>query len=195
MKKTLAVSLLLLLPLFFSTFSNATMTVHPLELTITMDNEFVHGNTSKKITITNNNDYSVNFTWYLDHPLPESIRANKTNIPSLSWITLEPKYRIAQPGDSVFFYIRLNIPESYENLNQYWEVWPSFKQNKSQGMFNFEQAVRLYIDTPNETAINGHLDDNSNNEYYIIYYLLISATVITLLILGILLYHKKINKK
>ena len=42
--------------------------------------------------VTNNNDYSVNITWYLDHPLPELIRANRTNIPSLSWVTLEPKY-------------------------------------------------------------------------------------------------------
>ena len=69
--------------------------------------------------VKNNDDYSVNFTWYLNHPLPESIRANKTNIPSLSWIILESKYHIAQPRDYVFFYIHLSIPESYENLDQH----------------------------------------------------------------------------
>jgi hypothetical protein len=190
MKKKV-ILLLLFLIILFSTISNATITVDPLELTIEMDNNFIHGNTSKKIIVKNNNDYNINITWYIDHPLPESIRPNKTKLPSLSWIILEPEYQIAKPGESVFFYIHLNISESYENLNQHWEAWPSFKQNKSQGMFNFEQAVRLYIDTPKKIEINNHLDNNSNNNYHIIYYILTSATVITLLITGILLYHKK----
>lgn len=93
MKKTLALPISLSLLLFFSTLGNASITVQPLELSITMDKEFIHGNTSKKITITNNNDDSFNATWYIEHPDPISkIRPNRTCMPSLSWVDVEPKW-------------------------------------------------------------------------------------------------------
>ena len=198
MKKTLAVSLLLLLPIFFSTFSNATMTVHPLELTITMDNEFVHGNTSKKITITNNNDYSFNVTWYLEHPTPISyLRPNRTFISDLSWIDVEPKWIVIPPASDRMFYIHLNIPENEELLDQHWEIWVTFQLDEHKtggGIFEYEYAIRVYIDTPKTVAINNPLY-TSNSDYYAIYYILIVATVITLLPLGILFYKKKMKKK
>jgi len=69
MKKTFALALMILLPLMFSSTCKGNFSAQPLELSITMDNEFMHGNISKKIKITNNNDYSLNVTWYLAcHP-------------------------------------------------------------------------------------------------------------------------------
>ncbi len=199
MKKKTTLSLLLLLPIIFSTLSNATIIIHPLELTIAMDNDFIHGNTSKKIMVKNNNDYTYNVTWYLEHPKPISyLRPDRTFMPDLSWIDVEPKWLIIPPARNRAFYIHLDIPENEELLDQHWETWVTFQLNENEtggGIFEYEYAIRVYIDTPHNAAVNNYLDNNSNNDYYIIYYILILATIIILLILGILLYHKKINKK
>jgi len=187
MKKTLAFIILLLLPLVFSTVCRASITVHPLELSITMDNEFIHGNTSKKITITNNNDYNINVSWYLEHPNPISwMRPNKTCIPSLSWIDANPEWCNVLPDDSVAFYIYLDVPENEEHLEQHWETWVTFKQELTGGIFDQEHAVRVYIDTPIEATIKNNQDQPPLSDAVIV-----AVVVISLLIFGTLVYKKK----
>ena len=56
--------------MFFSTNFMANISVQPIEISIDIQGEFISGNTSKKITITNNNDYSFNATWCKEHPKP-----------------------------------------------------------------------------------------------------------------------------
>ena len=156
-KKTLTIIALLLFPLIFSTITSADISVQPLEISINMDNDFINGNTSKKITITNNNDYNFNVTWYKEHPNPISyLRPNRTYIPELSWIDVEPKWIIIPPKEKGEFYIYLNIPNVDENLGQHWETWVTFKKGERTGSFiNKEYAIRVYIDTPEKTTNNG----------------------------------------
>lgn len=160
MKKTFALALMILLPLMFSSTCKGNFSVQPLELSITMDNEFMHGNISKKIKITNNNDYSLNVTWYLEHPNPISwMRPNRTCILSLSWIDLEPKWLAIPPNNDGEFYIYLDIPDNKECLDQHWETWVTFKegeQNRNGGFFNQECAVRVYINTPEQVTIGNN---------------------------------------
>lgn len=197
MKKTIVMALIILISLILPCSCKGALSVHPLELWITMDDEFINGNTSKIIMVKNNDDFSVNFTWYIDHPLPDSIRVNKTVIPSLSWVVIEPKWHIARPGDTVSFYIHLDIPESENNLNQHWEIWPTFKQNKSQGVFGFEQSVRLYIDTPVEAKIENNQDHDTfsikigDQIRLSVFDLAVIIIIITLLAIGILVLKKK----
>ena len=155
MKKILALSSLLLLLLIYFPICKANFDVQPRELFITMNNEFIQGNTSKSVTIINSNDESINISWYIDHPTLDLIRENRTLIPSFSWISLEPQWKIIPPNSNAIFYIYLDIPNQQENLNQHWEIWPVFKQEETQ-FLNWEHTVRLYIDTPNKIP-----DDNT----------------------------------
>ena len=133
--------------------------VTPPEISISMDEKFINGNTSQIITLTNNNDFNVNLTWYIDNPSQDLRRPNRTDITDFSWIYIEPKWCDTAPGDNAHFYIHLNIPEREENLNQNWEVWAIFKLG-SNGFVNQEYAVRVYIDTPKKVEIN----NNPNND-------------------------------
>ena len=147
---------LMLLPVCQGTFD-----VYPRELSITMDNKLIQGNTSKNIRIINNNDVDVNISWYVDHPQPISMmRSNKTSIPDLSWIDVKPQWQIVTPHSSVKFYIYLGIPQVKENLDQHWETWITFKTLEKQ-FINIENAVRLYIDTPAEKTTNNNQDSDS----------------------------------
>ena len=118
MRKTIVLPLTFLL--FFTSVSicNGAFSVYPVELSITMGDEFISGNTSRAITVGNYEDQSINISWYLDHPVPISdIRPDKTPIPNLSWINIEPQRQIISPQSSATFYIHLNIPESEEYFN------------------------------------------------------------------------------
>jgi hypothetical protein len=122
-----------------------------------MEDEFVQGNTSKKVIITNNIEDEINISWYIDNPTQDLIRENKTPIPSLAWISIEPVSKVIPPNGSSIFYIHLDIPKEKENINQHWECWPVFKQEESQ-LFNWEHAIRLYIDTPETYQNEGKKD-------------------------------------
>lgn len=129
--------------------------VYPLEVSIPMNEGFIWGNSSKKITIENNGDQSVNVSWYLENPDPiDWMRTNRTTIPNLFWIDAEPKWCIITPHKSKAFYIYLYVPKLEENVQQHWETWITFKQESSEGIFNQEYAVRVYVDTPTEIAFN-----------------------------------------
>lgn len=146
MRKSYAILLFSIL-LLFAPICNADFSISPREISITMEDDLIQGNTSKKVVVTNHFEESINISWYLDHPTQDSIRENKTLIPSLSWISIIPRWKIIPPNSSTMFYIYLDIPKDKENLNQHWEIWPVFKQEETQ-FINWEHALRLYIDTP-----------------------------------------------
>ena len=196
MKKTLILTLTFLLFLTSISICKGDFGVHPRELSITMGNEFVKGNTLRYITLQNGNDYSINISWYLDHPDPPLMRLNKTFIPDLSWIDVKPQWQIIPQGSSAAFYIYLDIPENEENLNQHWETWITFKREKKQ-FFNIENAVRLYIDTPTELIINDDQGSDSlsivtgdQTKVPLIDFIIVSVIVI-LIISGFLVIRKK----
>jgi len=147
MGKTFALLLIFSIFLLCFPICKGNFSVQPREIFITMKDKLIHGNTSKSVIITNNLEESINISWYLDHPTPDLIRENKTPIPSLSWISIKPQWQIIPANSNAIFFIYLNIPEEKENFNQHWESWPVFKQEETQ-LFNWEHAVRLYIDTP-----------------------------------------------
>jgi hypothetical protein len=145
--------------LLFPVISAGDISVSPAEITISMENEnFINGNTSKKITVTNSYNYTYNITWYIEHPSSSLMRSNKTCITNLSWVDVEPKWLEIPSKSSGIFYIYLDIPETQENFNKNWETWVTFKggkQNFSGGVFNLEYAIRVYINTPSiEDKIN-----------------------------------------
>jgi len=149
--------------LFFSSLSHscrANFAISPEQISIKMDKEFIYGNTLKKIVVTNNNREDFNVTWYLENPTPSSkIRPNRTTIPDLSWIDLEPKWRVIPPHETGEFFIYLNIPKTKDTINKKWETWITFKSVDKE-LFNIEYAIRLYINTPSEvTGIDDDDDD------------------------------------
>lgn len=147
MRKAYSLLLFFSILLICTSTCKANFSVQPRELSIKMNEEFINGNTSKRVFVTNNIEESINISWYMDNPTQDLIRENKTLIPSLSWISIKPQWKIIPPNGSTIFYIYLDIPEEKENFNQHWEIWPVFKQEETQ-FFNWEHAVRLYIDTP-----------------------------------------------
>jgi hypothetical protein len=152
MKKTQIFIIILLLILPFATNSVKSIAISPAEIKISMKNgNFTNGNTSRKITIKNDYNHTHNVTWYIEHPSPDLMRPNKTNIFDLSWVDLEPKWLEIPAKEIGFFYVHLDIPETGENCNKSWETWITFrggKQNTSVGVFNYEYSIRTYINTP-----------------------------------------------
>lgn len=168
MKKTIILVILLIILIQNTQFSKANITVSPAELTIKIDDIKIDGNTTKKITITNNNSYTFNITWYLEHPNPTAwIRPNKTEIPNLNWITITPKYKKISPYNKTSFYIYLNLPYDPSIKNKHWESWITFKQgtdNNQTGFINVENAVRIYIDIPDITQYYNKYNLRQNND-------------------------------
>ena len=192
MKKILLPLIFLLFSLIFSAIPVKSLYVQPLEISIIMDESFIHGNTSKKITATNNYDYPYNVTWYVENPNPiSSMRPNKTNMSDLSWIDVEPKWQIIPPYSNEDFYIFLDIPETKENTRKNWETWIIFKggnQEFDQGIFNFEYAVRVYIDTPSNISSVG-VGKQTNTQ--ILPIALVAILILVLVIIGFFVIKKK----
>lgn len=155
MEKTTLIILLSITILLNTQLSSANITVSPAELTINIDDIQIDGNTTKKITVTNKNNYTFNVTWYLEHPNPENwIRPNKTRILNLSWIKVTPNYRNIPPNEKTTFFIYLKIPYDPSIKNKHWETWLTFKQGKQKqntDFINYENAVRIYTDIPDIT--------------------------------------------
>lgn len=83
-------------------------------------------------------------------------------------------------------------------MDKHWETWVTFKAGKLGGFFNLEQAVRVYIDTPGEVAINNTQGQDSpsiatGDQIKIppLYVVIIAVVAIFLLTLGALVYKKK----
>lgn len=195
-----------LLIIFFQLFFTTTticrggFDIYPRELTITMYNKFIQGNTSRDITIINVNDDSINITWYLDHPNPISwIRPNRTLIPKLTWVDVKPKFQIIPPKGSAKFDIYLGIPNKEENLKKQWETWIVFKEEENK-FINIESTVRLLIDTPSKLQNN-----NQNQDFLSIKIgddikiplsdILLISSIIILVILSLLIIKRKKQNK
>jgi len=195
MKKLAAlIPITLLVILIQLPISKADFNVQPLELNITMTDKFINGNTSEKIIARNTGDSDINVSWYIDNPTQDSIRENRTLIPDLNWVELEPKQQILHPDIDTEFYIYLNIPENNNNLNQHWEVWITFKQEQSY-FFNFEHAIRYYIDTPTNLVNNNKnsLNPEINYQNYVILLIVVFAILILIIVIGFNIYKRKNN--
>jgi len=156
--------------------------VQPRELFISMDKEFINGNTSEILKVINTGDSEINISWYLDNPSSDLIRQNRTIIPNLSWIDLEPKWETIQPYGSVEFFIHLNIPEDKNYLDQHWEIWITFKEEET-GFIKFEHAVRFYIDTPkNLIEVKGNI---------LTFSIIVFVSLIFIVFLAIIYFYKK----
>lgn len=189
MRKILVLILTIFTFTLLSYSCNGGVSVSPPKIWITMDKEFINGNTSEIITLTNNNDFNVNLTWYIDYPDPSLIGANRTAIPDISWIYLEPRWYDMPPGKSARFYIYLNIPENEKNINQSWEAWAVF-QLGANGFVNQEYAVRVYIDTPKAVYNTSNQTNIETNDNQIDEMVIISIGVITvfaLIVTGIII--------
>lgn len=200
MKKLQVFIIFFILFLSLASIAKAGFSAIPAELTITMQNNFCNGNTSKKISVTNNNPDELNITWYIEHPYETKIRPNKTFIPSLNWIDVNPKYIILSPGETSDFYIYLNIPEKKENLNQNWEVWVTFKkgyQDQAPSMFQQEIAIRTYIDTPStysEINLNDGLYATTGSETNMLTTVELGISIIlilSILIMALFIYNRR----
>jgi len=188
MKKILTLASIFLLFSTFASICDGNFAVQPSEISIAMSDEFMQGNTSKKLTVINNdNNDDINITWYVENPDPSMRRANRTNIANLSWIELEPEWFNIAPNGSADFYIHLGIPETAENINQSWEVWVTFKLTTT-GLVNQESAIRVYIDTPKKIA---NASQESKPGKVLDKNIIISFLLLTLFILVILLLYKK----
>jgi len=198
MKKALILTSIFFLFLFLSTTCKGSFNVNPLELSITMEDELIQGKTPKGIRVTNTGDSDINVSWYLDHPSLDLMRPNKTFIPNLKWVDLEPKWQVISPGKSAEFFIYLNIPKDEINVGQNWEIWVTFKQEQKQ-FINIEQAVRVYIDTPSEITTDDDQDVPSTavgDQLQIpIFDVAIVAIIIALLVVGIIIFKKKRSKQ
>ncbi len=204
MKKSIIIILFILQIFLLSSFASALISIEPIEVSIKIENNFNQGNSTKKITIQNKDNQNFNATWYIEHPTLSKIRQNRTRIPDLSWIDVEPKYKNIPPNEKADFYIYTNIPKKEEYIDKHWEVWVTFKggiQNQNGGIFNLEHAIRIYIDTPKNLAENhtgfeeenkgltGISTDNADDLHITNIGLLIIA--ITVLIAIFLFYKKK----
>ena len=141
--------LFFLLFFFLSSFCcSGSLTVSPLEVSIVMDDVFVSGNTSNGISVRNNEDVVVNVSWYVEDPEPISLmRPNRSCIPDLSWVDVDPGWCLVEPGGVVGFFVYLDVPDLEENRGRSWEFWVTFRV-LPKGSISIENAVRVYVDTP-----------------------------------------------
>jgi hypothetical protein len=194
MKKSYVIFLIFSILIILSSNCKGNFSVTPRELSIKMEDYFISGNSTKKIIVVNQIEESINVSWYLDNPSQDLIRENKTFIPSLTWINIEPDWKTIPPNGSTFFYIYLDIPEEKDNYNQHWELWPVFKQEETE-FFNWEHAVRLYIDTP-EIVTN---DEKKDQDLFSIFseniLMIFSIIIIFIGSISSILFLKNRNKK
>jgi len=192
MNKTIFV-LLLLFFLFFTISCQANVLVEPAELTITITDNFLQENTSTNITILNDNNYTINVTWYLEHPNPSTLlRPNRTLIENLTWIHVTPFWHIVNPHAIASFSIFLTIPKRNDLFNQHWETWVTFTPHGEydHSVFSQEYAIRVYIDTP-VLSIQPSISDSNAQEHDFFAPLLIAGAITTGSLLAIFWFWKK----
>jgi hypothetical protein len=192
MNRTFSLFFLVLL-LFLTGSCHANVIVEPAELTFVLTDNFLQENTSANITILNDNNYTINVTWYLEHPNPSSLlRPNRTFIENLSWIHVTPTWQLVDSYEKRSFSISLVIPPQANLFDQHWESWVTFTPHTdhSTGVFSQEYAVRIYIDTPissDQPSIPG--SNSSGIDFFTL--LFIIAGIITGFLLVILWFRRK----
>ena len=156
MKKTLwLITLLIFLLPLLSSVAQASLEIYPGKLTISMPEGYPTERISYKIQVTNPFPYAVNASTRIEHPSNQTISANYSHIPDLSWVTVEPEILFIPANTSGFFEVFLDIPEN-ERQNSYhksWETWVVIHSDQPAGegggiVININIAVKLFIHTP-----------------------------------------------
>jgi len=192
MNKTFCILLLLFL-LFFTISCQANVIVEPAELLITLTDNFLQENTSTHITILNENNYTINVTWYLEHPNPPSLlRPNRTFIENLSWIQVTPSWQLVDSFTKASFSISLVVPQRSDLFDQHWESWVTFTPHTEHGngVFSQEYAIRIYIDTPISSDQPSIPDSNVPGPDFFTF-LFIAGGIITGSLLALIWFWKK----
>jgi hypothetical protein len=193
MNKTIYVLLLLFL-LFFTFSCQANVIVKPAELTITITDDFLQENTSTNVTILNDNNYTVNVTWYLEHPNPSDLlRPNRTFIENLSWIHVTPSWHLIRPYATESFSIFLTIPKRNDLFDQHWETWVTFTPHGEENdeVFSQEYAIRVYIDTPVLSTQPRFPDSNAQEHDFLTLLVIAGAITIGSLLALLWIWKKK----
>lgn len=184
----LIISIILSSLVITSTVGQNNFIVKPAELYISMNNNYINGNTSRSIRLTNNQPYNVTVKATVKHPDPSDLmRANRTQINNLTWITIVPNQTIIPANTTKKLYLHLDVPEAKEkqNLNKHWESWVAITAvSEGEGMFNVGYLIRTFIDTPKTLAASFNI-------------MLIAAIgiIIAALIIIALLFYKKPQEK
>lgn len=169
--------------------SKADVTVSPTELYLTMTDTYIEGNTTKKITVTNHYSHDISVKVWMMHPdITEWMRANRTLIENISWITIEPS-ELSVPSDtSANFYIYLTIPNETKNQTYYehWETWAALKIVNASLKEGY--LVRVYIDTPKPPT------EPSGTLFPIFYVTSIAAIAVVLITITLYFYIEKRRK-
>lgn len=183
------VSVILLFFLVMVPISKADVTVSPTELYLTMTDTYIEGNTTKKITVTNHYSHDISVKAWMMHPdITEWMRANRTLIENISWITIEPS-ELSVPSDtSANFYIYLTIPNETKNQTYYehWETWAALKIVNASLKEGY--LVRVYIDTPKPPT------EPSGTLFPIFYVTSIAAIAVVLITITLYFYIEKRRK-
>jgi hypothetical protein len=193
MNKTFCILLLLFL-LFFTISCQANVVVEPAELLITLTDNFLQENTSTNITILNNNNYTINVSWYLEHPNPPSlIRPNRTFIENLSWIHVTPSWQLVDSFAKASFSISLVVPQRIDLFDQHWESWVTFTPHTmhGNGVFSQEYAIRIYIDTPISSDQPSIRDSNATGTDFFTFLFIAGGIAIGSLLTFIWFWKKK----
>jgi hypothetical protein len=185
--------LLLLFLSFFTLSCQANVRVEPAELTITVPGDFLQENTLRDITIFNDNNDTINVTWYLEHPNPPSLlRPNRTFIENLSWIHVIPLWQHIDAHANASFSIFLTIPQRNDLFDQHWETWVTFSPHteNDSDIFSQEYAIRVYIDTPAVSA-QPSIPGSNAQEHDFVPLLLTAGAIITGSLLALFWFWKK----
>lgn len=127
---------------------------------IKMTKNFFHGNTTKKIGITNSFEKEINVESKIEHPEVFS-KKNYTKIPNLSWINTHPVNTTIKPGETKKFYIYVDPEEKQEYTNQLWETSIVFKAcftDDSNNCTDLGTEARVFLITPEE--VNSPLNND-----------------------------------
>lgn len=156
---------------------------------IIMENNFFHGNTSKKISITNCFDKEITIQSRIKHPSVFS-KKNYSNIPSLSWIFTIPEKTVLKPGETKNFYIYIDPKPDKENTKQFWETWIVFDAYFTDNIdyiFTLDYKAKVFTITPENYT--DFIDSDKNMKAASTDNLILSIdTIIALFLAAILLF-------
>ena len=186
MKKSIIILVTFILFICFSTVSQAGVRVSPAELSMNIDDCTEDGHFSGRITI------NISVTASVKHPdIVEWMRADRTYIKNLSWISVEPSYQVISSGNSSYCYVNISIPKKFVDdcVNQRWESWAAFKIGDPTGATNSSlregYLIRVYVNTPVVVEVV-ELEIN-----FLVFYFLIATLAIALLVLFAVLFFVK----
>jgi hypothetical protein len=123
---------------------------------IDMKTGFIHGNTTKKISLTNSYGEEITVETLFEHPNIFS-KKNYSNIPNLSWISTNPTNANIKPGETKNFYIYIDPEEKEEYSNKIWEtilVFNACFKDNPDNCVELEPQPRIILRTPDELTVS-----------------------------------------